>query len=537
MVGRSFGKYRALSLLGEGGMGTVYLAEHVEIGLRVAVKVLHSEFTADLELPGRFLEEARAANAIRHPNIVEVLDWGKLSDGVPYLVLELLEGESLAARLKRTGRVPLPEALAFAYQAASALGAGHEKAIIHRDLKPGNLFAVLDANEGDHEHVKILDLGTSKLQRRRPGDSVERHTGTLMETAIYMSPEQCRGKPVDHRSNIYSLGLILHELIAGRPPFLGNEFSELVKMHVNVRPPSLAEHGATVRQGLEALVLRALAKNPEDRFQSMDELQEGLKALGGREFVLLGSSPTTSSVTAPRTGPPPVPEEARATAKPAARVIDKQDKQQEQEKKEKKERKEKKKKEKEKEREERERERERERDQRERERQKRTVPAADQEGRRRPLAVAGIAAGVAALGLVVFLVRGAIKGGKDGAEPRSGPMIEPLGQAAAQAPVPSSAPSAKVEMVNLTIESKPPGARVVFADGALFGITPLSVTRRRGPGSLEVRLEKHGYTPVEQTIPLDRDSSMFVALEKRWRSLRPTKKAEEPASEAQEGGE
>ncbi|HXU80623.1 MAG TPA: serine/threonine-protein kinase, partial [Polyangia bacterium] len=200
MIGQKFGNYRSLSLLGEGGMGAVYLAEHPEIGRKVAVKVLRSEFSRDTQLLGRFLNEAKAANAIGHPNIIEILDMGTTADGMPYLVMELLEGEVLAGRLRRLGRLPLPVALEIAYQTASAVGAAHRKGIVHRDLKPDNLFIVPDEHDPARERVKVLDFGIAKLQMRGPGDSVKTRTGTLMGTPVYMSPEQAMGtKEVDHR--------------------------------------------------------------------------------------------------------------------------------------------------------------------------------------------------------------------------------------------------------------------------------------------------------------------------------------------------
>src|SRR5207245_1864969 len=203
MIGQQFGNYRVLSLLGEGGMGAVYLAEHPGIGRRVAVKVLHKQYTTDEQLLGRLLNEARAANAIRHPNIIEILDSGMRPDGTPFLVMELLEGESLGARIRRVGRLPIREAVEFTYQTASALGAAHKKGIVHRDLKPDNLFVVADPHGVLPERIKVLDFGIAKLQQPQPGDSVKTRTGTLMGTPIYMSPEQCRGtRTVDHRSDI-----------------------------------------------------------------------------------------------------------------------------------------------------------------------------------------------------------------------------------------------------------------------------------------------------------------------------------------------
>ena len=312
MIGQLFGNYRAISLLGKGGMGSVYLAEHPEIGRKVAVKVLHTELSADAQLLGRFLNEARAANAIRHPNIIEILDSGMLPHGQPFLVMEFLDGESLATRVGRLGRVPLPDALEFTYQTASALGAAHKQGIVHRDLKPDNLFVVPGQHEGDRERIKVLDFGIAKLQRTSPGDSVKTRTGMLMGTPVYMSPEQCRGtKSVDLRSDVYSLGIILYEMLVGRPPFVSEGFGDLVNMHLNVEPAPIRSWLPTIPEDVEQLVQRALAKNPDDRFQTMAELQEALKALSGPGLVVRGSSPDLGSVpprvaTDPTMAAPPV---------------------------------------------------------------------------------------------------------------------------------------------------------------------------------------------------------------------------------------
>src|SRR5262245_65790899 len=239
MIGEQFGNYRSIALLGEGGMGAVYLAEHPGIGRRVAVKVLHKNYTRDEHLLARFLNEARAANAIRHPNIIEILDSGMLGAGTPFLVMELLEGESLGVRLRQTGALPIATAVDFAYQTASALGAAHAKGIVHRDLKPDNLFIVPDPHDTNRERIKVLDFGIAKLQQGSVADSVKTRTGTLMGTPIYMSPEQCRGtRTVDHRSDIYSLGVILFEMLVGQPPSVSERFAELINLHLNVPPPS-----------------------------------------------------------------------------------------------------------------------------------------------------------------------------------------------------------------------------------------------------------------------------------------------------------
>ena len=298
MIGELFGNYRALSVLGEGGMGVVYLAEHPEIGRKVAVKVLHADFARDQQVLARFLNEARAANAIRHPNIIEILDSGALADRTPFLVMELLEGESLSARIKRVSQLPIHEVFDFAYQTASALSAAHAKGIVHRDLKPDNLFLVPDPNDESRERIKVLDFGIAKLQQQSAADSVKTRTGTLMGTPIYMSPEQCRGiRAIDHRTDIYSLGVILYEMVVGHPPFVSEGFGDLVNMHMNMPPPPPGKLRADLPPALEALILTMLAKAPEQRFDAMPALQSALKAAGEGFFTARGSSPDLASKT------------------------------------------------------------------------------------------------------------------------------------------------------------------------------------------------------------------------------------------------
>ena len=255
MVGERYGNYQAMALLGEGGMGAVYLAEHPGIGRKVAIKVLRSEMDHDPQLLTRFLNEARAANAIRHPNIIEVLDSGTTDKGASYLVMELLEGEALSARLRRLSRLDEKSAVDIAMQTALGLGAAHAKGITHRDLKPDNLFIIPEPTDASRERVKILDFGIAKLHKLA-GDSLKTRTGTLMGTPIYMSPEQCLGtREVDHRSDVYSLGVIVYEMLTGKPPFLSEGFGELLSMHLHEPPPSLRQFAPQVTAEIERAAL------------------------------------------------------------------------------------------------------------------------------------------------------------------------------------------------------------------------------------------------------------------------------------------
>jgi serine/threonine-protein kinase len=222
------------------------------------------------------MNEARAVNAISHPNIIEVFDTGFLADsGAPYLLMEYLVGESLGARLGRVGRLPVPEALAIAGQTAEALAAAHEQGIIHRDLKPENLFLVPRTSGGDL--VKVLDFGIAKLRPDLAELAPSTQPGELVGTPQYMSPEQCQGNlALDQRTDVYALGIIAYEMLCGRPPFLAAGLGELLTHHLTREPEPLRTHLAHVPPVLEEAVLRALRKDPEQRFASMREFRAAL---------------------------------------------------------------------------------------------------------------------------------------------------------------------------------------------------------------------------------------------------------------------
>jgi eukaryotic-like serine/threonine-protein kinase len=273
VIGHKVNNYEIKRLLGEGGMGAVYLAEHPLLGRKAAVKVLKPELAANTELVQRFLNEARAANAIHHPNIIDIIDVGLLPEGVPYMMMEFLEGESLSARLRRVPRLPVSEACKYARQTASALAAAHAVSIVHRDLKPDNLFIVPDAQNPGQERIKVLDFGIAKLRPEFAPGTPRTGVGALMGTPAYMSPEQCMGKTteIDHRADIYALGIILHEMLCGQPPFVGQSFGELFLQHITVAPKPLRSFRPDVSAQLEAVVLKALEKDYKDRIQTMEE--------------------------------------------------------------------------------------------------------------------------------------------------------------------------------------------------------------------------------------------------------------------------
>jgi serine/threonine protein kinase len=294
VIGQKINNYEVRSLLGEGGMGSVYVAEHPVLGRRAAVKVLRPEYAVDASLVGRFINEARASSAIKHPGIIEVFDVGTLADGVPYLMMELLEGETLGRRIERETRLKVPDAVDIAAQAAAALAAAHAHGIVHRDLKPENLFLLPDPSQRSHVRVKVLDFGIAKLQRRLSGQSIRTHTGSIMGTPPYMSPEQCRGisSEIDQRTDIYAMGIILYEMLTGAPPFLSEGFGDVLLMHLTQAPRPPREIDPTIPPSLEKLVLQALEKEPERRLADMGELLHGLIGPAARTTVRQGVDPS-----------------------------------------------------------------------------------------------------------------------------------------------------------------------------------------------------------------------------------------------------
>ncbi len=299
MIGETLGSYRIIGRVGAGGMGEVYLAEHTRIDRRAAIKVLLPELSSNHDVVERFFAEARATSSIRHHGIVEVLDCAVHTnkDGErAYIVMELLEGESLAARLERDRGFgqDVDRVLAIAAAVADAVAAAHAKGIVHRDLKPDNIFLVGDDSAALGFGVKILDFGIAKLLRdgERSGASSRTRTGSMLGTPAYMSPEQCRGAgQVDHRTDIYSLGCIVFEMLTGRRPFLYEGFGELIAAHLNEQPPSLESLGVQVSPAVEVWLARLLAKARADRFATMAEVSAGAASLRHRTTAVLPSSP------------------------------------------------------------------------------------------------------------------------------------------------------------------------------------------------------------------------------------------------------
>ena len=311
MIGAIAGSFRVTAKVSIGGMGTIYRAEHTLIGRQAAVKVLHPEFTGNRDIVNRFFNEAKATTAIQHPGIVEVFDFGYLPTGHAFLVMEFLEGITLGERIKLTGPIHESEAAVLLRPVCSALAAAHAKGIVHRDLKPDNIFLVQDADAIGGERPKVLDFGIAKLTDIGLAGSATK-TGAVMGTPTYMSPEQCRGTgEVDHRADLYSLGCILYELVAGRTPFVNRGAGELLGAHLFVQPDRPSQFQSGISAEFEQLIMALLAKDPALRVQTAKELGAHLGQIAQRYGhaipgtmpprigSLSGTNPTPAHVDAP----------------------------------------------------------------------------------------------------------------------------------------------------------------------------------------------------------------------------------------------
>lgn len=271
------GPYRIVRRLGEGGMGVVYEAVNDDIERRVAIKCLNQQYAADEEATRRFFNEARAANRINHPSIVQISDYSTGAGGSPYIVMEFLAGKTLACILQdSSATLAQSNVLAIAWQIATALAAAHEKGIIHRDIKPENIMLVADPGAPGRQRVKILDFGVAKLAS---SNASKTGASVIMGTPRYMSPEQCKGSgQVDDRADCYSLGVMLFEMLSGRLPFLGEGAGELIAQHMYKEPPSLRDSMENFTPAVAELVDRMLRKTPGER-PSMAEVAALFEAL------------------------------------------------------------------------------------------------------------------------------------------------------------------------------------------------------------------------------------------------------------------
>ena len=267
-------RYELEEMVGRGGMAEVFRATDRVLGRTVAVKVLSDRFAGDRRFVTRFRREAQASAGLNHPNIVSVFDTGS-EDGVPYIVMEFVEGKTLADVLAEHGPLPAGRATAIARTVAAALSVAHDRGLVHRDVKPGNIMLT------DGDHVRVMDFGIA----RAAADDTLTQTGTILGTAAYLSPEQAQGMTVGPPSDVYSLGCVLYEMLTGRPPFTGDSAVSVAFRHVRDDPVPLSELGTEAPPELEGVVMRALAKDPEQRFASGGELERALSGPGPTEPV------------------------------------------------------------------------------------------------------------------------------------------------------------------------------------------------------------------------------------------------------------
>ncbi len=453
------GPYQIVRQLGAGGMGLVYEGVHESIARRVAIKILLAEFAKNPEITTRFFNEARAVNLIDHPSIVQVSDFGRLPDGTAYIVMELLKGESLAARLKQQGgRLPTDRAIQIVYQTADALAAAHARGIVHRDIKPSNIMLVGDPVAAGGERAKLLDFGIAKLSSDAPGELPKTQTGAMMGTPQYMSPEQCRGSgTVDAQSDVYSLGVMFFQLLCGRPPFVAEGTGELIGMHLYEAPPSLTSLAPEVPEGIADLVHRMLIKDRSTR-PRMQEVVAALQTqLSAPSPSLLRGAP---AAPAPATMPLrslPAPDLATLTRSPAE-----------------------------------------------------ATSGVNATQRRDRLRVAGAATlGVLLLGLSYLTLARRSPTVAAGETP-GGPAAPKELHTEQPAPDTARAPSVPLTSgrnIRWEVVSDPPGAVVLGIDGKKLGTTPWQTSRPAQSGTFVVRLRKPGYQRKTLTLNLNQDDS------------------------------
>jgi len=316
-------RYRIARLLGEGGMGQVYEAQHLNINKRFAIKMLKPEVIGSAQSLQRFRQEAWAASSIGHENIVEIDDFATLPSGQVYLAMEFLDGQSLAERIRDGAPLTQQDAVAVMLAVGAGLAAAHDKGIVHRDMKPENVFL---ARKSGRVVAKILDFGIAKMTGGDEPSNLTR-TGAIFGTPLYMSPEQAKGKPADARADVYAVGVILYELLTGSVPFGGESSVEILSQHIGAAPvrPTEVAPDRTIAPALEALVLRALEKEPDARFASMHDFVRELEAVA----ATLPKPDLTALVTAPPAPPTgwnqqlktnPTPKPGASTGRPAART-------------------------------------------------------------------------------------------------------------------------------------------------------------------------------------------------------------------------
>ncbi|HZS37765.1 MAG TPA: serine/threonine-protein kinase [Polyangia bacterium] len=440
------GRYKIVEKLGEGGMGVVYLAEHVALEKRVAVKVLSGDFAKRRDLVERFAREAKSASKIGHENIINITDFGETPSGSAFFAMEYLQGHDLAHHVRASGPMPIERVVRIAAQVCRALGAAHAKGIVHRDLKPDNIFIV--EREGPPDFVKVLDFGLAKVSMLEGEARRLTRTGMIFGTAEYMSPEQARGEHADHRSDVYALGCILFELLTGAVPFRATSFMGLLRKHIEEAPDAPSARVPQVTPALDSVVLKALAKDRESRFQTMKELALALSAATDVDPKAVWGSQEDAL---PRTM-------VEVRAEPSESE----------------------------------------------------VSFAFKRSPRRAAAIVGLAL-VAAAG-AAWLALARRTAAKSESPPIAAPAIAPAqSSASAPVAAPAVAPAAAPRASRVAVLSTPAGADVMSGVERL-GATPLELTLAPSSAPLDVTVEHKGYRPQKLHLEPDRDHEYVVQL-------------------------
>ncbi len=478
------GRYYLEGMLGKGGMGLVYEAKHVILGKRLAVKILKEEVSRDDKVMARFRREAQAAGAIGSPHICDVSDFGQMPDGSTYFVMEYLDGPSLAGALYAQNPMPTARVLDIAIQLCEALGAAHERGIVHRDLKPDNVHLVDQA--GRRDFVKVLDFGIAKVGNA--ADKKLTQAGQVFGTPHYMSPEQCAGRDVDHRTDIYALGVMLYEMACGVVPFDADNLMGVLTKHVyeNPIPPREFPPPVEVPPGLEAIILKSLAKQPEHRYQTMADFRADLVLLqqGATPHAVLqaveGIVPKTQMMSGEVSG--------LIGAYPALPQS------------------------------------------------QAPIPMQVEPERTTPVLLVAAGAGLLlALGVTVFAAAFFLSGTDEpdgdaivateqprapsgpagGSSPPVAPVVPDAPSTTVDTP-PPSAGSATPAVVRVRLESEPAGCEVYGPDSALMGNTPLEVSRpAAGEPTLTLTFRFAGYVDREVPISSVTSESLTIRLDRR----------------------
>jgi len=485
LLGTCVGNYRLVRTIGRGSMGEVFEAEHVLVGRRVAVKVLLPELCSYPEVANRFFNEARAVATMHHPGIVQLFDFGLHAEGSAFIVMELIDGETLAEMVNRRGPLPVAEAVDIARQVAEAMASAHACGVVHRDLKPENIVLARDAESGS-TRVKVLDFGIAKLDTSSLLGVSATRTGQILGTPAFMAPEQCHGASrVDDRSDIYALGCVIYFMLTGRPPFVSDGVGATIAAHMYLRPVKPSTYSAGIPAGVESLIMRLLAKLPEDRPSTMGKAAELLAAA-------LAADATDEPYEISITTNPRVSAQARAATEPMAVLPSLSA--------------------------------------RESTRESTRASVAPGRGRSVPRWRLGAAAcGVVAIATFAPTSWRTPDADEPGAWETMRPVLPALAGLVAEAPdLPVPAPAdvhvaalpapTGARTITVRVVSRPAGAEVARAsDGKRLGVTPLDLEIPVGGKPIALRVHKLGFVGEAIELPADRDGQVAVVLTARPR--------------------